>query len=546
MKKKIKCIIKYVIAIILLIIPIVLINHESNCDIVQNASKRWDSTGKSAHISAFMSNSAEFTLNEVMAFEETIENSLKENDALDSKNGGSVWKDCYSADGNITITKDGINTDVKAIGVGGDFFIFHPLELIKGAYFGTANLMQDLVIIDEDTAWRLFGSVDVQGMTVKIGDMEHTISGVVKRDKGSLNKAAGNSKPTVYISYNSFTKFSDTKYITSYEVIMPNLTKDYAYKIVKKGLDLPKSKCEIVENSDRYSLEALIGVIRDYGKRSMKTNTVIYPYWENVARGREDRCAALLLMGIILLIIYLVYIIVKLIKIIKKNSTKIKNRCIDVISVIKEKIRKRHSVPETEIDTVIFDIGNVLVKFIPMQFLKKTGFDGEERDAVFAAVIENDIWNEYDKGIMTKEAAIKKFIDRTPELRDEIIKVFDDLNGIVKRFDYTDEWISELKNYGIRVLYLSNISETLYNDCIDELDFTDDMEGGILSFEAKCSKPDVEIYEKLIEKYNLNSKSCIFVDDRQSNLTMARKIGFNGILFTTYEETKQEILSKIL
>ena len=58
-----------------------------------------------------------------------------------------------------------------------------------------------------------------------------------------------------------------------------------------------------------------------------------------------------------------------------------------------------------------------------------------------------------------------KYIDIYPELEDAVRKVFSDMKGIVRRFEYTDEWIESLKEQNIRVLYLSNISKTLYNDC---------------------------------------------------------------------------------
>lgn len=49
--------------------------------------------------------------------------------------------------------------------------MFHPLKLITGSYFSGNDLMQDYCIIDQDAAWQLFGSNDVVGMTVYIGNV---------------------------------------------------------------------------------------------------------------------------------------------------------------------------------------------------------------------------------------------------------------------------------------------------------------------------------------------------------------------------------------
>lgn len=197
------------------------------------------------------------------------------------------------------------------------------------------------------------------------------------------------------------------------------------------------------------------------------------------------------------------------------------------------------------INTVIFDIGNVLAEFIPNKFMEKLGYSGELKQKLLEAVIENDIWNEYDRGTMSKKEVIERFVERTPELEDDIRRVFCDLNGIVKRFNYTDRWIKDLKNIGIRVLFLSNISETLFNDCEKELDFIKNTDGGILSFQAKSIKPDREIYELLINRYELIPEECIFIDDRDINLDGGRQVGFNCIKFTEYDEVSRKILEKI-
>lgn len=545
MKDFIKGIIKYVVAVILLIIPVLIINYQKNNDVSHNAALRWDSSGKSAHISVFMSEDAKFTLNNVMEFEENMKNTLTESNALTNKSGYNTWIDSYSAKGHLTISRDGVNVEVSAIGVGGDFFFFHPLELVNGSYFTPDNLMDDLIVLDEDTAWRLFGSTDIQGMTVEINGKEYIISGVIKRDEGRLNKEAGNNKPTVYVSYNLLNKGEEETYITDYEVILPDLTKNYAYKIVKKGINLSADNRDIVKTDDRYSVTSLVKLLKNYGKRSMKTNGVIYPYWENVARGREDMCVYALLAEIIIAVICIVYVVIKLVKLLRRNSENIKKWFINVFEAVKYKLSRKKEVERPEINTVIFDIGNVLAEFVPMQYLKSIGYDGEERDEIFNAIIENDIWNEYDKGIMTETEVINKYIERYPELEDAVRKVFSDMKGIVRRFEYTDEWIESLKEQNIRVLYLSNISKTLYNDCEEELNFISDMDGGILSFEEKCSKPDSEIYKRLINKYNLEPDACIFVDDRQANIKAATNNGLNGIYFNSYDEASREIIELI-
>ena len=63
----------------------------------------------------------------------------------------------------ITLQNGKKSVSAKAIGVAGDFFLFHPLKLLDGSFFSGSDVMQDYVVIDEDMAWQLFGSNDVAG-----------------------------------------------------------------------------------------------------------------------------------------------------------------------------------------------------------------------------------------------------------------------------------------------------------------------------------------------------------------------------------------------
>lgn len=533
MNNRIKKIIKFIIVCILIAIPALFIKNARNSLEVQNTAKRWDNTGKSAFVSTFISKDAKINETNLLELEEQIKQTLSESDALGD---GNVYTYAYSSKSSVTVSSEKGTKQVTGYGVGGNFFMFHPLELLSGAYFNPEEQAHDLVVLDEDVAWELFGSANVEGMEVEINGIPHVVSGVINRDEGSLYKLAGNNQPSIYMSYMSLKNVTEDLSVTCYEAVIPNLTKDYAKKIIKKyfcgdsgefGGDIESTgigndEIEIIENSKRFELLELFGSLKAFAGRTMKKTTVSYPYWENVARGVESICCIMLLVEIILLIYAVIKIICFIRRFVKKRTRKIKA------------------------EAVIFDIGNVLAEFIPEEFLRRLKFSEDKIELLMENVIESDIWNEYDKGIMTKEEAIERFIEKSPDLEADIRKVFINLNGIVKRFTFSDIWIEDLKNRGKKVYYLSNISDALYHDCKSELNFTEETDGGVLSFEEKCSKPDKKIYEILIEKYNLNPEKCVFIDDRQANVEAARELGFNAVLFTNYLEVNKELNKKFL
>lgn len=193
------------------------------------------------------------------------------------------------------------------------------------------------------------------------------------------------------------------------------------------------------------------------------------------------------------------------------------------------------------IKTIIFDIGNVLADFTWREFLEKKGCTGDNLERIAKATVQNEKWNEYDKGMMTDEEILQNFIAGAPELEEDIIRYFSNLKGVVSRNDYAVSWIEELKSKGYQVLYLSNFSKRAEEDCADALDFLSHMDGGILSYKEKVIKPMPEIYQILIERYQLIPEECVFLDDLEQNLQGAAAFGIHTIRFVNQKQAIEEL-----
>lgn len=294
-------------------------NHETRGLVDQQGAVRWDSEGDSAQVSCYFEEHVEITKNEFIGFEKTLEKMLKEvlpQEDYAEENDKRLVVDAYSAMGTISITsKKGKMDNVAAIGIGGDFFLFHPVQLLEGGYFSGDDLMQDSILLDEDGAWQLFGSSDIVGQSVMIGGIPHYVAGVFERADGRFAEDAGLDKPIVFVSEETLSQHGTTKGISSYEVIAPNPVKRFVYNAVKEKLGVKETDMVVVENSARYSLESLLTIIFDFGTRSMRKTAVHFPYWENIARGYEDISAFVLLFRLLFLlmagIIVMVFLIVK-------------------------------------------------------------------------------------------------------------------------------------------------------------------------------------------------------------------------------------------
>ncbi len=291
----------------------------------QQMAERWDSEGGSAQISCFFSSGQPVTPDTIRAFEYTMENQLETASIEAPSENARLWVDAYSAKGKITLSTSHGSTEANAYGVGGDYFMFHPLGLEEGGmYFSGSDLMQDRVILDQNTAWQLFGSYDIAGQPITIGSgaNSHTgvVAGVVQSESGWMNERAGAQTGTVYVSYEILNNFGRHSGINCYEVVMPNPVTGFAKNMVSENIGFDEDSIEVVENSSRYSFFSLLSVAGEFGTRSMNTKAIIYPYWENAARGWEDILSAVLLFQILLYLVPSILLIILLVRRFKRRK----------------------------------------------------------------------------------------------------------------------------------------------------------------------------------------------------------------------------------
>lgn len=269
----------------------------------QQMAARWSKTGNAAQISCFFSADMYVTEDMFREFEHSLDGFLKEASInQESENPGArLWADAYSAEGRVTLSNGSSSLDAEATGIGGDFFLFHPQKLLCGAYFSGNDVNQDYCIIDQDAAWQLFGSNDVEGKMVYIAGVPHIVTGVIERPSGRLVEAAGLDATRVYVSMSTLERYGSSRGINHYEIVMPNPVKEFALNHVKEHFQEDEKDVEVLENTTRFRLLNRLKVIGAFGTRSMNGKAIIYPYWENLARAYEDIIGLLTLFMLLFL-----------------------------------------------------------------------------------------------------------------------------------------------------------------------------------------------------------------------------------------------------
>ena len=174
---------------------------------------------------------------------------------------------------------------------------------------------------------------------------------------------------------------------------------------------------------------------------------------------------------------------------------------------------------------IVFDLGNVLVKFDSNELIYS--FFNERQEEVKSFYFDS-LWDEYDQGLYSVEEMIEKGVKQFPELELNIKELMYHWTEFVIPLKDNVAYIKDLKRFGYKVYILSNIPEddTKY---LRSLGVFDTIDGGVFSYEYKKIKPDPEIFHILLEKYNLKASECLFLDDRKDTVVAARNLGFETI-----------------
>ena len=123
------------------------------------------------------------------------------------------------------------------------------------------------------------------------------------------------------------------------------------------------------------------------------------------------------------------------------------------------------------IDTIIFDVGRVLVNWDYESYLKRFAFGPEKTKAIAAATFESPYWRQFDRGILAPEELVKGFCSLAPEYTEEIKEVFAHCEETITPLPYAESWVRSLKEKGYRLYILSNYSGDLFERTKEKMPF---------------------------------------------------------------------------
>ncbi|MFT3936959.1 MAG: HAD family phosphatase [Chitinophagaceae bacterium] len=192
------------------------------------------------------------------------------------------------------------------------------------------------------------------------------------------------------------------------------------------------------------------------------------------------------------------------------------------------------------INTIIFDLGGVLLDWNPLYVYNDSYFESQEkRDYFFSKICTGD-WNEEQDAGKPISDATQELVTKFPEwesaIRDFYGRWTEMLRGPIPE---TVEILRKLKLSGKYRLYaLTNWQAELFQIALVRHAFLYWFDGRLVSGVEKTRKPFPEFYQLLLTRFNIDASKAIFIDDNLRNVAAGEKMGIKSIHFQSPEQLK--------
>jgi 2-haloacid dehalogenase len=194
------------------------------------------------------------------------------------------------------------------------------------------------------------------------------------------------------------------------------------------------------------------------------------------------------------------------------------------------------------VEAVVFDLGGVLIEWDPRHIYRDL-LDTDEEIEAFLDEIGFARWTHaMDAGQGTWADAVAELTERYPH-RGELIAAYPARFGesLAGPVEGSEAVLRELHARGVPLLALTNWSAETFPVARDRFAFLDLFDGIVVSGHEGVAKPDLALYELLVQRYGLDPGATVFVDDRQVNVDAARAAGLHGLLFTDADRLRADL-----
>jgi 2-haloacid dehalogenase len=190
--------------------------------------------------------------------------------------------------------------------------------------------------------------------------------------------------------------------------------------------------------------------------------------------------------------------------------------------------------PAGAVDTVVFDLGGVLIDWDPRYLYRKIFVDDPATMEWFLETVCPGSWNvEQDRGRPWDEAiaeATARHPDRAAEIAAYRARWHEMISGPIHD---TVAILERLHSDGVPLYAITNWAGDTFAETRERYEFLSLFRGIIVSGDLRMLKPDPEIFHALRDQYGVDLTRSVFIDDSAKNVVGARAVGMQALHFTS-------------
>lgn len=190
---------------------------------------------------------------------------------------------------------------------------------------------------------------------------------------------------------------------------------------------------------------------------------------------------------------------------------------------------------------IVFDLGGVVFNWQPDAIIASVFDDRDTRKRVRKGVIEHPDWIELDRGTISPEQAITRGAARTGVPIPAIERLLEAVPRFLTPIEATIDLIRKLSTTDNRLFVLSNMHLASIAYLEQNHPIWDMFDGIVISSRIQMVKPELQIYDYLLNRFQLEPAETIFIDDLQANLDAASSVGIQTIRFVDAAECERAL-----
>lgn len=175
----------------------------------------------------------------------------------------------------------------------------------------------------------------------------------------------------------------------------------------------------------------------------------------------------------------------------------------------------------------LWDLGNVVIRWDPEVVLKMFNLNPQQTDYLRSGLLGHQDWLDLDRGITTEEVVAQRIQTESDLTVSQVQRCFDVVRESMIDLQASVNMLHMMKDAGVPMYVLSNMPEK-NADYLRSRDYFKLFDGVVISGEEKLIKPELEIFQLVLDRYNLKGNEVYFIDDSLPNVEAAKSLGMQA------------------